>query len=97
MPNYKNPLVWEKAHELTFKIYQCTSIFPTHEIDGLYSQMRRSASSVVTNIAEGCGRESEKEFKRYLALASGSAAELDYQLILSKDLDYLSQELFNKL
>ncbi len=88
---------WQKGHQLTLRIYQSTKSFPKDEIYGLTSQMRRSASSIPTNIAEGCGRESNLEFKRYLIIAAGSCSELQYQLILSKDLKYISDDLFKEL
>ncbi|MBU1822329.1 MAG: four helix bundle protein, partial [Bacteroidetes bacterium] len=71
--------------------------FPKEELYGLISQMRRSASSIPTNIAEGCGRNSNPDFSRFLVIAMGSTSELEYQLILSKDLEYISQASFEKL
>lgn len=88
---------WQKAHQLTLKIYHATNSFPKDELYTLVSQMRRSASSIPTNIAEGCGRESNPESKRFLIIAAGSSSELQYQLILSKDLNYISNELFTDL
>jgi four helix bundle protein len=82
--------VWQKSHELTLLIYQATVNFPKEELYGLTSQMRRAAYSIPTNIAEGSGRSSNTEFKRFLQIAMGSAAELEYQLLLAKDLSYLS-------
>lgn len=82
---------------LTVKIYKVTQSFPKQELYGLTSQMRRSAASVPTNIAEGCGRDSIPELKRFLVIASGSLAELHYQLILSRDLNYLSDPNFEEL
>ncbi len=71
--------------------------FPKQELYGLTSQMRRAATSVPTNIAEGCGRESKPELKRFLIIASGSLAELHYQLIISHDLNYLTNPDFEEL
>ena len=97
MRNYKELIVWQKSHQLTLKIYIITKSFPKDELYGLSSQMRRSASSIATNIAEGSGRRTDLEFRQFLAIASGSAAELDYQLILSNDLLYFSSENFKEL
>ncbi len=82
---------------LTVKIYTITRSFPKQELYGLTSQMRRSAASVPTNIAEGCGRDSIPELKRFLVIASGSLAELHYQLILCHDLEYLPDSNFEEL
>ncbi|MBC7745034.1 MAG: four helix bundle protein [Flavobacterium sp.] len=87
---------WQKAHTLTLKIYLSTKSFPKEELYGLTSQMRRSSSSIPTNIAEGCGRESIPELKRFFSIAAGSCSELQYQLMLSKDLKYISDNLFTE-
>lgn len=97
MRDYQQLAFWQRSHQLTFKIYKATKTFPKEEIYGLTSQMRRSSSSVPTNIAEGCGRMSNAELKRFLTIAAGSLSELNYQLILSKDLQYLSETLFKEL
>lgn len=97
MRNYKDLIVWQKSHELTLKIYSATKSFPKEELYGISSQMRRSSASIATNIAEGCGRGTDTEFKRFIIIASGSASELDYQLVLCKDLGYLSPENFKEL
>jgi len=97
MRNYTELSVWQKSHLLTLNIYQLTKSFPASEFYGLVSQMRRSSSSIPTNIVEGCGRNSNADFKRFLVIASGSAAELDYQLLLSKDLSYMSLPDFETL
>jgi four helix bundle protein len=83
--------VWKKSHILTLEVYKLTRGFPKDELYGLVSQMRRSASSVPTNIAEGCGRESSTELARFLTIASGSASELEYQFLLARDLEYISE------
>jgi len=93
MKDFRTLLVWRKAHELTLSVYQATKEFPADERFGLTSQMRRSSSSVPTNIAEGCGRDSNADFRKFLQIAFGSASELDYQLILATDLGYLPLEL----
>ena len=92
MKNYKNLLVWKKAHQLTLDVYKVTTGFPKEEMFGLISQVKRSSSSIPTNIAEGCGRNSEKDFSRFLIIAFGSANELEYQIILSTDLNFLTLE-----
>lgn len=97
MRNYKNFLVWQKSHQLTLDIYKTTVSFPKDEIFGLISQMKRSSSSIPTNIAEGCGRNSDKDFCRFLYIAFGSANELEYQILLSIDLSFINNENGQKL
>ncbi|AHM57301.1 hypothetical protein EAL2_c20200 [Peptoclostridium acidaminophilum DSM 3953] len=87
-----NLLVWKKAHELTLKIYEATKDFPRDELFGLTSQMRRASTSIPCNIVEGKARGSSKEFKRFLLIARGSLEELKYQIMLSKDLNYIDEE-----
>lgn len=88
--DFHNLKVWQKAHELVLALYEATGHFPQAEVYGLTSQMRRAAVSIPSNIAEGCGREGEAEFGRFLQIALGSASELQYHLILARDLQYLS-------
>ncbi len=97
MRNYSELLVWQKSHELTLKIYKTSFSFPKEEIYDLTSQMRRSSSSIPTNIAEGCGRDSNAEMKQFLIISSGSSSELEYQLLLIKDLNYISEVLYLEL
>ena len=97
MQNYKGLKVWEKAHSFTLKVYEHTKPFPKEELYGLTSQLRRSASSIPANIAEGCGKNSKQEFAHFLNISLGSANESEYFLILSKDLSYLNEENFNTL
>ena len=97
MRDFQQLVIWQKSHALTLTIYAITQNFPKEELFGLISQMRRSSSFIPTNIAEGCGRESIIEFKRFLTIAAGSASELQYQLILSKDLNYISEIMFAQL
>ncbi len=97
MRNFHELDIWLKSHLLTLNIYSITSTYPKEEVFGLTSQMRRSASSIPTNIAEGCGRNTNPDFKRFLTIATGSASELEYQLILSKDLKLISDLKFKEL
>lgn len=94
MRNFKELEIWEEAHKLTLEVYRVTSEFPPEEKFGIISQMRRSASSIPMNIAEGCGRGTDKELKRFCEIAMGSASELEYQLILINDLSYLDERLY---
>jgi four helix bundle protein len=88
--DFKDLRVWSKAHSMTVGIYKVSKEFPREELFGITSQMRRSASSIGANIAEGTGRRSDGEMARFLHIARGSAAELEYHLILARDLDLLS-------
>jgi four helix bundle protein len=97
MRNFQELLVWQRSHTLTLKVYALTKDFPTVETYGLISQMRRSASSIPTNIAEGAGRDSNAEMKRFLTIAAGSCSELEYQFILSKDIGYMRDTLYKEL
>ena len=97
MEDFKDLKVWRKAHELTLTIYERTRSFPKDEIYGLTSQMRRAAASVGANIAEGCGRRSDPEMKRFIQIARGSANELEYHLVLARDLGFLRYDEFKEL
>jgi four helix bundle protein len=97
MKDFRNLKVWEKAHSLTLDVYRATSGFPREELYGLTTQMRRCSASVAANLAEGCGKRGNNEFQRYLQIASGSASELDYHLLLSRDLQFLSSVDYNAL
>jgi four helix bundle protein len=97
MEDFKDLRVWVKAHELTLKVYQKTRCFPKEELYGLTSQMRRSAASVGANIAEGCGRRSDGEMRRFVQIARGSASELEYHLMLARDLQFLQGVEFQDL
>ena len=90
MQDFKDLKVWEKAHVLTMNVYEATRAFPRSEDFGLTAQVRRSCASIPTNIAEGCGRNSRNEFAQFLHIAIGSANEVEYQLILARDLGYLA-------
>ena len=97
LKNFKELNVWDKAHKLTLKIYQTTSTFPREELYGLTSQIRRSGASVPTNIAEGCGRNSDAELARFLEISMGSASELEYLLLLTRDLNLLNSSDYTEL
>lgn len=89
MKDYRELQVWGRSHALTLEIYRHTKSYPKDELFGLVSQMRRASSSIPANIAEGCGRDGDPELKRFLTIALGSACELDYFILLSRDLGYL--------
>lgn len=89
MRDYRHLLAWQRAHQLVLDVYRLTQGFPKSESFGLVSQLRRSAVSIPSNIAEGAGRRSTKDFRRFLSVAAGSASELQYQLELSRDLGYI--------
>jgi four helix bundle protein len=93
MQDFRKLKVWEKAHTIALKIYAITMQFPREEVFGLTSQLRRSAASIPTNIAEGCGRGTHKELSQFLQIAMGSASEMEYLLILAKELNYLKEEI----
>jgi four helix bundle protein len=94
--DFRELKVWEKAHWLTLAAYQCTTSFPRDETFGLTSQIRRSASSVPANIAEGCGRGGG-DLARFCRIAAGSASELQYHLLLARDLGYLEEAAYASL
>jgi four helix bundle protein len=92
MKNFRDLMVWEKAHFLTLASYRNTTRFPREEMYGLTSQIRRCAASIAANIAEGCGKRGNNEFQRFLHIATGSASELEYHFLLAKDLGFLAEE-----
>jgi four helix bundle protein len=94
---FKELHVWRKAHEMTLAVYEVTKAFPGEERYGLASQLRRSASSIGSNISEGCGRRSDREMARFLQIARGSASEVEYQVLLARDLRYLHEQEFRRL
>ncbi len=91
MKDFRQLKVWEKSHQLALAVYKATKDFPKEELYGLTSQIRRSSMPIPTNIAEGCGRNTDAEFARFLQIAMGSASEAEYQLILARDLEFLSK------
>ena len=90
MGDFKKLDVWKRAHRLTRDVYRTTQTAPTSEVFGLTSQMRRAATSIAANICEGCGRNSDRELARYLRIALGSAAELEYYVLLSGEVGHMS-------
>jgi four helix bundle protein len=90
--DYRELEVWRTGHALALEIYQTTKAFPKEELFGLTSQMRRAASSIPANVAEGCGRYGDPELRRFLNIALGSACELDYFILLSGDLGYVRDD-----
>jgi four helix bundle protein len=89
--------VWEEAHTLTLSVYQATSNFPKDELYGLTSQIRRASASIPANIAEGCGRDGNSELARFLQIAMGSGSELEYHLLLARDLGFLDANSYFQL
>ena len=89
--------VWKKAIAFVKRIYQITGEFPSEEKFGLVSQMRRSAISIASNISEGAGRNNKKEFNQFLGVAQGSSSELETQLIISRELGLLTDQLADGL
>jgi four helix bundle protein len=97
MRDFQELKVWRKSHDLTLAVYKSTADFPADERFGLTRQMRRASSSIPCNIAEACGRDSDGEFHRFLTIAMGSACELEYQLLLARDLEYLAGTAWSQL
>lgn len=95
--SFKDLIVWQKAHQLTMEVYKVTKNYPVEEKYSLVSQIRRAAYSVPSNIVEGHSRNSRKEFLHFLSIAKASLQELNYFLILSRDLNYISEEGFCNL
>ena len=91
MKDFRDLKIWERAHQLTLRVYKVSAQFPREELFGLISQMRRCSASIGANIAERCGKRGNNEFQRFLQIASGSASELEYHLLLARDLHFLSE------
>jgi len=92
MLNFKDLEIWKRSHKLTLEIYKATQLFPKEEVFGLTSQIRRAVSSIPTNIAEGCGRRTNAELANFLNIASGSASEVEYEILLAKEVGYITAE-----
>jgi len=96
MQNYQDLKVWQKSHQFVLSVYQLTNDFPKNEIFGLTYQMRRATVSISANLAEGCGKNSTLDIANYFQISLGSLHETEYYLLLSKDLHYISIEIFEK-
>jgi len=94
---HRGLVAWQKAMELVTEIYRVTRDFPKDELYGLVSQLRRAAVSVPSNLAEGYGRNSRKEFHQFVGVARGSLAEVETQIEIAKNLHYVSQESCSEL
>jgi four helix bundle protein len=97
MRSYRDLIVWQKSMKLVTQIYLLTKELPKEELYGLTAQIRRSAVSIPSNIAEGYGRNSTKDYIRFLQIASGSLYELQTQLEICHNLAYVSEKIFNKV
>jgi four helix bundle protein len=97
MRNYRDLQTWNKAHKLTLELYKLSRGFPKEEVYGLTSQLRCAASSIGANLAEGCGRQSNPEFARFVRISMGSASELDYHLLLASDLGFIESDSYGRL
>ena len=91
--NYKDLIVWQKSMELVVVVYEATKVFPKEELYGLTSQIRRAAVSIPSNIAEGQGRESKKEFFQFLSIAYGSLREVETQILIAERLSYINKSI----
>jgi four helix bundle protein len=97
MKDFRTLNVWQKSHKLTVTVYQMTSNFPKEELYGITSQLRRAIISIPTNIAEGCGRGSDKDFAKFIQIAIGSACESEYLILLSNELGFFKKDNFELL
>ena len=95
MKDFKELEIWKRSHKLTLEIYRATQNFPKEEVYGLTSQIRRAVSSIPTNIAEGCGRRTNAELTNFLNIASGSASEVEYEILLAKEVGYITAEQYD--
>ena len=97
MKDYRQLEVWERSHKFTLEVYALTKSFPKEELFGITSQLRRCCASVPANLAEGCGRDTDAELKRYLDIAHGSASETEYFLFLSHELGLVPPATYSRL
>jgi four helix bundle protein len=95
MRNYRDLQVWKKAHDLTLELYRVSQRFPREEIYGITSQLRRAAASRGANLAEGCGRRTSNELARFVRVAMGSASELDYHILLCREIGLMRSDDFS--
>ena len=97
MRDFHKYQVWQRGHQFALDVYKRTKDFPKEELFGMTSQLRRASTSIPINIAEGCGRRSDAEFAHFLNIAAGSASEVEEELLLSFDLEFLDKEPFLQL
>jgi four helix bundle protein len=97
MQDFRELKVWQKAHQLALAVYKVTALFPREELYGLTTQLRRSSVSVAANLAEGCVRKGDVEFARFCSIALGSASEMDYHLLLARDLELINARSYKVL
>lgn len=97
MQDFQKLKIWQKSHQLTLDVYRATGSFPTEEKYGMTSQLRRATSSIPANIAEGCGRGSNNELRRFCEIAMGSASEVEYFFLLARDLKFIPAENYQAL
>jgi four helix bundle protein len=97
LKDFRKQKVWMKSHHLTLEVYKVSEKFPKNEMFGLTNQIRRACASIAANIAEGCGRDSDADFARFLQMAMGSASELEYHLLLASDLGFLDKTVYEDL
>jgi four helix bundle protein len=97
MKDFHELRVWQQAHDLTVAIYSASAAFPRDERFGLTSQIRRACASIPANLAEGCGRNGDAELARFCSIALGSASELEYHLLLARDLKFLANDSYEIL
>lgn len=97
LTSFKDLRVWKEGYALTLRVYKITAQFPKNELYGIVSQMRRACVSMVSNIAEGYSRKGRKEYVQFLWVAYGSLSELETQILLSKDLNYIKEQEFKEL
>jgi four helix bundle protein len=95
--DFKKLEVWQVAHGVACQVYRATASFPKTEAYGLTAQLRRSAASIPANLAEGCGRQGDVEFSRFVRISLGSANELEYHLLLSRDIGFLAAPAYERL
>ncbi len=95
--SFSDLIVWQKSYKLCVEVYKVSKEFPSQENFGLISQIRRCSVSIPSNIAEGYARKNRKEYIQFLYMANGSLAELQTQLMLSKDIGYLNENIYNVL
>jgi four helix bundle protein len=95
MRNYRDLQVWKKAHDLTLELYRVSQRFPREEMYGITGQLRRAAVSIGANLAEGYGRRTSNELARFVRVAMGSASELDYHILLCRDIGLMSSDAFS--